>query len=95
MVVQRKFKESFQCQFHNKYYKVCYWVLIGGGGRGNLGDLRVLFVLLDGGISCTLAMLWILIFVFFVILCSFQIVYLNNCAVVRFSFDPHFSILYK
>ena len=28
-------------------------------------------------------------------LCSFQIVYLNNCSVVRFSFDPCFSVLFK
>ena len=95
VIVQRHFEKSFQCQFHKKYYKVCYWVLIGGSGRGDLEDLRVVFVLLDGGIYCTLAMLWILIFVFFVILCSCQIIYLNICSVVRFSFDSRFSILYK
>ena len=95
VLVQSKFKKRFQCQFHQNVYKVCYWVVIRGSGREDLEDLRVMFVLLDGGIYCTLTMLWILIFVFYMILCSCQRIYLNHCSVVRFSFDPHFSILYK
>ena len=70
VIVQRKFKKRFQCQFHKKHYKVCYWVLIGGSGRENLEDLKIVFVLLGGGIYCTLALFWIPIFGFYMVLCS-------------------------
>ena len=39
------------------YYKVFHWVLIGGSARGDLENLRFVYVLLDGGMYCTLAML--------------------------------------
>ena len=42
-----------------------------------------------------LALNCILTFDFYMISCSRQIVYLNNCSVVRFSFDPCFSGLFK
>ena len=67
----------------------------GGSGRGDLKELRLMFVLLGGGIYRTLALLWILIFDFYMILCSCQIIYLNNCSVVRLNFDRRASILHK
>ena len=36
----------------------CYWVVIGGIGRGDLEEVRFMVVLLDGGIYCMLALLW-------------------------------------
>ena len=49
----------------------------GGSGRGDLKEVRFMVVLLGGGIYCTLILLWILIFDFYMILCSYQIIYLN------------------
>ena len=39
-------------------------------------------VLLGGGIYRALALLWILIFDFYMVLFFFQIIYLNDCSVV-------------
>ena len=66
----------------------------GGSGRGGLKEVRFIVVLLGGGIYCMLALLLILIFDFYMILCSRQIIYLNNCLVVRLSFDRRASILH-
>ena len=52
-------------------------------------------VLLGDGIYRTLALLLILIFDFYMILCSCQIIYLNNCPVLRLSFDRRASILHN
>ena len=67
----------------------------GGSGRGGLKEVRFIVVLLGGGIYCMLALLLTLIFDFYMILCSCQIIYLNNCSVVRLSFDRRASILHK
>ena len=56
--------------------------------------MRLMFDLLGGGICCSLALFWILIFGFYMILCSCQIIYLNNCLVVRLSFDRRAPILH-
>ena len=43
-------------------------MLLGGNagrsGRGDLKEMRLMVVLLSGGIYCTLALLWIIIFEF-------------------------------
>ena len=66
-------------------------MLLGGDGGGSekkgLNKVRFMRVLLGGGIYSMLALLWILIFDFYMILCSRQIIYLNNCSVIRLSFD--------
>ena len=36
----------------------------GGSGRGDLKEMMLMVILLGGGIYCTLALLWILIFEF-------------------------------
>ena len=54
---------------------------VGGSGRGDLKEVRFMVVLLVDGIYRTLALLLILIFDFYMILCSCQIIYLNNCSV--------------
>ena len=66
-----------------------------GSGRGYLEELRLMIVLLRRGMYCMLALLWILIFDFYMILCSYQIMKLNNCLVVRLSFDRRASIPHK
>ena len=35
-IVWRKFKERYQFQFYKRYYKVCYWVVIGGEVGGGI-----------------------------------------------------------
>ena len=67
----------------------------GGSGRGDLKEVRFMVVLLVDGIYRTLALLLILIFDFYMILCSCQIIYLNNCPVLRSSFDRRASILHN
>ena len=52
-------------------------------------------ILLGGGIYRMLALLWILIYDFCMILCSRQIIYLNDLSVVRFSFDRRAAILHN
>ena len=54
-----------------------------------------MFVLLGGGNYRIFALLWILIFDFYMILCSRQIIYLNNLPVVNISFDRRTSILHS
>ena len=65
----------------------------GGSGRGDLKEVRLMVVLLGGGIYRMLALLWMQILDFYMILCSRQILYLNHCSVVRLSFDRHASVL--
>ena len=67
----------------------------GGSGRGYLKEVMFTVVLLGDGIYRTLALLLILIFDFYMILCSCQIIYLNNCSVLRLSFDRRASILHN
>ena len=67
---------------------------VGGTGRGDLKEMRLMVVLLSGGIYHTLALFWIPIFDFFMILCSCQMIYLNNCAIIRLSVDRRASILH-
>ena len=67
----------------------------GGSGRSGLKEVRFVVVLLGGGIYLMLALLLILIFDFYMILCSRQIIYLNNVSVVKLSFDRRSTILYK
>ena len=50
----------------------------GGSGRGDLKEVIFMFVLLGGGKYRMLALIWILIFDFYMILCSRQIIYINN-----------------
>ena len=65
----------------------------GGSGKGDIKKMRLMIVLFGGDMYCTLPLLQILIFDFYMILCSCQIVYLNNCPVVTLSFDRCTSIL--
>ena len=67
----------------------------GGGGRGNMKEVSSMILLLCGGVYRMLAPLWILILGFYVILCSLQIIYLNNVSGVKFSFDRRGSILHS
>ena len=67
----------------------------GGSGRRDLKEVSFTFVLLCGGNCRILALLWILIFDFYMILCSCQIIYLNNLSVVKLSFDRRTSILHN
>ena len=72
-------------------------LLGGGGGKVGGGSQRSDFhdcVLLGGGNHRMLALLWILIFDFYMILCPHQIIHLNNCSVVKLSFDRRTSILH-
>ena len=55
----------------------------GGSGRRGLKEVSFMIVLLGGGSYCILALLWILISDFNMILCSRQIIYLNNLSVVK------------
>ena len=68
---------------------------MGGIRRGDLKEVRFMVILLGGGIYRMLALLWILIYDFYMILCSRQIIYLNDLSVVRFSFDRRASILHN
>ena len=56
-----------------------------GSGRGDLKEVGVTIVLLGGGNHRMLALLWILIFDFYMILCAHQIIHLNNLSVVKLS----------
>ena len=67
----------------------------GGSTRGDLEEVKSMVVLLGGVIYRMLALLWMLTFDFYMILCSCQIIYLNNCSVVRLSFDRRASILHN
>ena len=53
-----------------------------GSGRGDLKEVSFMFVLFDGAIYRMLDLLWILIFDFYMILCSRQVIYMNNASVV-------------
>ena len=74
-------------------------MLLGGdgrrSGRGDFKEVSVIFVLLGGGKYRMLALLWILLFDFYMILCSRQIIYLNNCSVVKLKFDRCTSVLHN
>ena len=65
----------------------------GGSGRGDLKEVDVVIVLLGGGNHRMLALLWILIFDFYMILCPHQIIHLNNISVVKLSFYRRTLIL--
>ena len=67
----------------------------GGSGREDHKEVSFMFVLLNGDKYRMLALLWILIFDFYMILCSRQIIYLNNVSVVKLKFDWCTSILHK
>ena len=71
-------------------------MLLGGneGRSGSLEEVRLIAVSLGGVICRILALLLIQIFHFYMILCSRQIIYLNDCLVVRLSFDRRASILH-
>ena len=62
---------------------------------GDLKEVIFLFVLLGGGKYRMLALLWILIFDFYMILCLRQIIYLNDFSVVKLKFDWCTSILHN
>ena len=63
---------------------------------GDLNQMRLMFDLLGGDIYRTLALFWIPIFGFYMIVCSREtIIYLNNCSVARLSFDRCTSNLHK
>ena len=66
-----------------------------GSGRGDLKEVCFICVLWGGGNYCMLALLWILIFDFNMILCSRQIIHLNNVSVVELSFEWRTSILHN
>ena len=66
----------------------------GGSGRGDLKEVDFVIVLLGGGNHRMLALLWILIFDFYMILCPHQIIHLNICSVVKLSFYRRTSILH-
>ena len=66
----------------------------GRSVSGSLEEVRLIAVSLGGVIYCMLALLLILIFHFYMILCSCQIIYLNDYLVVRLSFDRRASILH-
>ena len=93
--VGRKLKRRFRFQFYKKHYKVCYWVVMGGSGRGDLKEMSFMVVLLGGGNSRMVDLLWIIIFDFYMILCSGQIIYLNDYSVVKLCFDRGASILHN
>ena len=39
-IVWRKFKKRYQFEVSKKHYKLCYWVVMGGGsGRGDLKEV--------------------------------------------------------
>ena len=63
--------------------------------RGDHKEVRFVVVLLGGDIYRIHALLWILLFDFYMILYSRQIVYLNKYPVVRLSFDRRASILHN
>ena len=65
----------------------------GGSGRGDLKEVRFMVVLLGDGIYRTLALLLILIFDFYMILCSLQIIFVNGFSVVKLSCERRSSIL--
>ena len=65
-----------------------------GSGRGDIKEVSFMFVSLGGGKYRILALLWIIIFDFYMILCSRQIIHVNNVSVVKLSFYRHTSILY-
>ena len=66
---------------------------VGRSGMEDLKEMRLMVILLGGSIYCTLALLWIPIFDFYMILYSCQIIYLNNCSVIRLGFDRRASIV--
>ena len=66
-----------------------------GGGVGDLKEVNYLFVLFYADNYCMLALLRIPIFDLYMILCSRQIIYLNNLAVVKLNFDRRVSILHN
>ena len=71
-------------------------LLSGDGGKG--GDLKeviFIFVLFYGGTYCMLALLLIPIFDLYMILCSCQIIYLDNVSVITLSVDRRTSILHN
>ena len=70
-------------------------MVMGGEDGGDLKEVSFMFVLLGGGKYRMLALLWILIFDFYMILCSSQIIYLNNLSVVKLCFDRRTSILHN
>ena len=95
-IVCRKFKKRYQFQYYKKHYKVYYWLVIRGRSRrGDLKEVSFLFVLLGGGNYHMLALLRIPTFDLYMILCSRQIIYINNCSVVKLSFDRRSSILHN
>ena len=67
----------------------------GGSGRRGLKEVSFMIVLLGGGNHRMLALLWILIFDFYMILYSRQIIHLNIVSVVKLSFCGRTSILYN
>ena len=67
----------------------------GGSGRGDFKEVMFMVVLLGGVIYHMLALLWILTFYIYTILCSHQMIYLNNYSVVGLSFDRSASILHN
>ena len=54
-----------------------------------------MIVLLGGGNHCVLALLWILIFDFYMILCPHQIIHLNNLFSRKVNFYRRTSILHN
>ena len=66
---------------------------VGGSGMEDLKERRLMVVLLGVSIYGMLALLWIPIFDFHMILYSCQTIYLNNCSVIRLGFDWRASIL--
>ena len=70
-------------------------LLSGHGGGEDLKEVIFIFFLFCGGNYCMLALLRIPIFDLYMILCSRQIIYLNNLSVVKLSFDRSVSILHN
>ena len=60
----------------------CWW-----GERGDLKEVRLMVILLGGGIYPRLALFFIQIFDLYMILCSRQVIYLNKFSIVKLSFD--------
>ena len=75
VIVWRKFNKRYHFKCYKKHYKLCYSVMMGGGasGCGDIKEVSLTFVLSGGGNYRMLAPLWILIFDFYMILCSNQI----------------------
>ena len=72
-------------------------MLLGGDGGevggGDLKEVSFMIVLLGGGNHRMLALLWIIIFDFYMVLCPHQIIHVNNFSVVKLSFYRRTSIL--